>query len=103
MGFMILAAIFGLTVAGSVVQFAVLRRTSFSLRAALVSGILAVLLVLLVATIVGYFVARVRINDHYEFNSVFASIVIVGPATAGALVGAVGGGLVARYLLLDRS
>lgn len=103
MGFTIFAALFGLAIAGSVVQFAVLRRTSFSLRAAVVSGILAVLFVLVIATIVGYFVARVRINDHYEFNSVFASIVVVGPATAGALIGAVGGGLVARYLLLDRS
>ena len=103
MGFTIFAALFGLAIAGSVVQFAVLRRTAFSLRAAVVSGILAVLFVLLGATIVGYFVARARINDHYEFNSVFASIVVVGPATAGALIGAVGGGLVARYLLLDRS
>jgi hypothetical protein len=50
MGFMIFAALFGLAIAGSVVQFAVLRRTSFSLRAAVVSGILAVLFVLLVAT-----------------------------------------------------
>jgi hypothetical protein len=103
MGVTIFAVLFGLAVAGSVVQAAVLRRTSFSLRTAAVSGIFAVLFVVLVATVVGYFMARVRIGDHYELNSVFVAIVVVGPATAGALIGAVGGGLIARHISADRS
>lgn len=103
MGFTIFAVLFGLAVAGSVVQFAVLRRSSFSFWTATVSGIFAVVFVVLVATIVGYFVARVRIGDHYEPNSVFMAIVVVGPAAAGALIGAVGGGFIARYISADRS
>jgi len=99
----IFAALFGLAVAGSVVQFGVLRRTAFSFRTALVSGMVAVLFVVLVATVVGYFLIRVRINDHYEINSVFMAIVVVGPATVGALIGAVGGGLIARYSSAGRS
>jgi TRAP-type C4-dicarboxylate transport system permease small subunit len=47
------------------------------------SGILAVLFVVVVATVVGYFMARVLINDHYEFNSELMAILIVGPATIG--------------------
>ncbi len=54
------------------------------------------------ATLIGHFLARVRINDHFEVNSDFAAIVVVGPATAGALIGALGGGLMARYMLTDR-
>jgi len=102
MGVTIVAALFGLAVAGSVVQFAVLRRTSFSFRTAALSGLFALLFVVLVSTVVGYFVARVRINDHYEVNSVFMAIVVVGPATAGALIGAVGGGLIARHSSANR-
>ena len=103
MGFTIFAVLFGLAVGGSVVQLAVLRRTSFSFRMAVVSGVLAVLLVVLVATVVGYILARVRINDHYEVNSDFMAIVVVGPATAGALIGAISGGFIARHSLSDRS
>lgn len=33
--------------------------------------------------VIGYFLARVRTNDHYEINSVFVAIVVVGPATVG--------------------
>ena len=103
MGVTIIAVLFGLAIAGSVVEITVLRSRSFSLRTAVVSGILAILFVVLVATVVGYFVARVRIDDHYELNSDFMAIVLVGPATAGALIGAVGGGLIARYISADRS
>jgi len=73
MGFIIFAVLFGLATAGSVVQLAVLRRRSF------------------------------RITDHYEIHSEFMAIVVIGPATVGALIGAVGGGVIARYLSLDRS
>ena len=103
MGFTIFAVLFGLAVGGSVVQLAVLRRPSFSFRTAAVSGVLAVLFVVLVATVVGYIFARVRINDHYEVNSDFMAIVVVGPATVGALIGAIGGGFIARHSLSDRS
>ena len=99
----IFAVLFGLAVAGSVVEFAVLRCRSISFRTAVFSGILAVLFVVVVATVVGYFMARVFINNHYEVNSELMAILIVGPATVGALVGAVGGGLIARYLSADRS
>ena len=44
-----------------------------------------------------------RINDHYEVNSDFMAIVVVGPATVGALIGAIGGGFIARHSLSDRS
>jgi hypothetical protein len=103
MGVTIFAGLFGVAVAGSLVQLAVFRRTSFSFRTAAVSGILAVVFVVLVATVVGYFPARVRINDHYELNSVFIAIVVVCPAAAGALIGAIGGGLIARHISADRS
>ena len=75
----------------------------FSFRTALVSGVVAVLLVVLFAIVVGYFLTRVRINDYYEANSVFMAIVVVGPAAVGAVFGAVGGDLIACYILADRS
>jgi hypothetical protein len=71
--------------------------------AAVFSGIFAVLFVVLVATVVGYFMARVPIDDHDEVNSELMAILIVGPAATGAVVGAVGGGLIARYFSADRS
>ena len=55
MGVIIFATIIGLAIAGSVVQFAVLRRQSFSFRIAALSGTIAVLFVFLVATVIGYF------------------------------------------------
>jgi hypothetical protein len=97
------AVLFGLAIAGSVVQFAVLRCQSFSFRTAALSGAIAVLFVFLVATVIGYFLARVRINDHYEVNSGFMAIVVVGPATVGAFIGALCGGLIGRYTSADRS
>ena len=97
------AALFGLAIAGSVVQFAVRRHQSFSLRTAAVSGLIAILFVFLVAAVLGYFLARVRINDHYEVNSVFMAIVVVGPATVGAFIGAFGGGIIAHHSFTDRS
>jgi small-conductance mechanosensitive channel len=97
------AALFGLAVAASAVQFAVRRHQSFCLRTVAVSGIIAILFVFLVATVIGYFLVRVRINDHYEFNSVFMAIIVVGPATVGAFIGALGGALIARHILIDRS
>jgi DMSO reductase anchor subunit len=103
MGAIIFAALFGLAVGVSVVEFAVLHHKPFSFRMALVSGIAAVLFVVLVATVVGYFLTRVRINDHYEANSVFMAVVVIGPATVGAVVGAIGGALIARCIAADRS
>jgi ABC-type molybdate transport system permease subunit len=97
MGVIIFAALFGLAIAGWFVQFAMLRRQSFSFRTVAVSAVIAIMFVALVATVVGYFVARVRINDHYEVNSTFMLIVVVGPAMVGALVGTVVGGFIARY------
>jgi hypothetical protein len=102
MGVIIFGGLFGLAVAASVVQIAVARRASFSVRTVAVSGAVAILFVILVAIIVGYFLARVRINDHYEVNSTFMAIVVVAPATIGALIGAVGGGVIARYAAADR-
>ena len=90
------AALFGLTIAASVVQFAVHRCQSFRLRIAALSGIIAILVIFLVAVVVGYFLFRIRINDHYEVDSDFGTIVVIGPATVGAFIGAVGGGLIAH-------
>ncbi|HEY4273142.1 MAG TPA: hypothetical protein VGM65_14175 [Candidatus Udaeobacter sp.] len=102
MGVIIFATLFGLAIAAAFVQLAVLRRQSFSLRTAAASGVIAILFVFLVAIAAGYFVARVRIGDHYEINSEFMAIVVVGPATAGAVVGAIIGGLIARYSFTAR-
>jgi ABC-type thiamin/hydroxymethylpyrimidine transport system permease subunit len=102
MGFIIFAGLFGLTITAGFVQFAVFRKQCFSFRTAAASGVIAILFVILAAVVAGYFIARVRIDDHYEVNSEFAAIVVVGPATVGALLGAVVGGLAARYTFTSR-
>jgi len=102
MGPIIFGGLFGLAIAASVVQITVARRTSFCFRTAAISGGLAIIFVALVAIVVGYFLARVRINDHYEVNSTFMAVVVVAPATIGAFIGAVGGTLIAHYTAVDR-
>ena len=103
MGVVIFAALFGLAIAAAYVQFAVFRRQSFSFRTAAASGLIAILFVSFVALVVGYFIARVRIGDHYEVNSEFMSIVVVVPAILGAFAGSIIGGLIARYSFTARS
>jgi multisubunit Na+/H+ antiporter MnhG subunit len=102
MGFIIFAGLFGLTIAAGFVQFAVFRIQCFSFRTVAASGLVAILFVFIVAVVAGYFIARVRIDDHYQVNSEFASIVVVGPATVGALLGGGVGGLAARYTSTSR-
>jgi uncharacterized membrane protein YcjF (UPF0283 family) len=98
MAAMIFSALFGLAVAAASVQVAALWRDSFSWRAVAASAVGALVFIVAVAAAVGYFLARVRIGDHYEANSTLIGVFVVGPAAAGAVVGAVVGALAARYM-----
>lgn len=102
MGVIFIATIFGLAVAAGIVQFAVIRSGTFSLRRAGISGVIALLLVSLVATITAYFLTRVHIGDHYEVNSILMITFVCGPAAIGAIVGAVTGGFLAYHALHPR-
>jgi len=102
MGAILIAAIVGLAVATGVVQFGVARSGSFTFRAVAVSGVVAILLVFIVATVVAYFLARVRIGEHYEVNSVFTGVFVVWPGTIGAVIGAVCGAYLAYHSVSPR-
>jgi uncharacterized membrane protein YcjF (UPF0283 family) len=97
MAAMIFSALFGLAVAAAGVQVAAFRRKPFSWRAVAASAVGALVLVVALAAVVGYFLTRVRIADHYEANSTLILVFVVGPAAAGAVVGAVVGAVAARY------
>jgi hypothetical protein len=66
----------------------VLRSGTFTVARAFFSSVGALLLLLIAASIIGYFCVRVRINDHYEFNLALLRILFLYPAGIGALVGA---------------
>ena len=102
MGVIIFAALFGAAITASFVQLTARRSQSFSLRRTAASGFVAVVFVVAVSTIVAYFLTRVHIGDHYEANSILMAVLVVRPATVGAVLGAVGGGLMARYTLATR-
>ena len=103
MGVIVFAALVGLIIAAGFVQFTASRNDSFSWRTVAVSGFVAVVFVGAIATVVAYFLARVRIGDHYEANSVLMTALVIEPAAVGALVGVFAGGVIARYTSrLDR-
>ena len=102
MGIIVIAAILGLGVATGVVQFGIARSGSFTFRTVVVTALLAVLLVFAVATVVAYFLARVRIGDHYEVNSVLMGVFVVWPATIAAVIGAACGAYLARHSVRPR-
>lgn len=96
-GAIVFSFLFAAAIGAAIVQFPSYRRHSFSWRAAAVSGFVALVLVVMVATPIAYFLARVRIGDHYEVNSVLMAIFVVGPAAAGVIAGAAMGAFIARY------
>lgn len=69
----------------------------FSPPRALLSSVAAIVLILLVASLWGYFSVRVRINDHYEFNVEILKIFFLYPAGGGAVIGAIAGVYFARH------
>ena len=92
MAVIVFAALFGVAIGAGFVQVAAFRSESFSWRTVAVTGFVAVILVGAIATVVGYFLARVRIGDHYEVNSVLMAVLVIEPAAAGALAGVIAGG-----------
>jgi FtsH-binding integral membrane protein len=93
---LVLLPLIGFVAAELLVMLSLYMSASFTSPRALLSSIAAILLVLLVASVLGYFCVRVRINDHYEFNLEILKVFFIYPAGGGALLGAIAGVYFAR-------
>jgi hypothetical protein len=87
----------GFVAAELLVMLSLYLSARFTTLRALLSSIAAIVLILLGASLWGYFSDRVRINDHYEYNLEILKIFFIYPAGGGAVLGAIAGVYFARH------